>query len=105
GETVLLVNRDRELVDSVRYGDGGVWPRGPDGYSPSLERICPTAPSDETANWAASKMPVFVKAGGSPGRTNDNFTPHLPPILSEVSFTSVPAPGQEVLVRVTAADT
>src|SRR5688572_16800401 len=40
GETISLANRDGKLVDSVAYADGGAWPHGPDGYSPSLERIC-----------------------------------------------------------------
>jgi hypothetical protein len=104
GETISLANRDGKLVDSVTYADGGAWPHGPDGYSPSLERICPTAPSDEPGNWAASLMPLNVRASGSPGLTNDNYSTNLPPIVSAVAFTNLPTPGQPVTVSLMAAD-
>lgn len=104
GETISLANRDGKLVDSVTYSDKGAWPHGSDGYSPSLERICPTASTDEPWNWAASPMPLNVRASGSPGLTNDNYTTNLPPTLSAVAFTNLPTPGQPVTVSIMAAD-
>jgi hypothetical protein len=104
GETISLANRDKKLVDSIHYADGGAWPHGADGYSPSLERISPAALSDDPANWAASTMPGTIRAAGSPGRTNDNHSPNLPPVLSGVSFTNLPPPGQPVMVSLIAAD-
>jgi hypothetical protein len=105
GETVSLANRDGKLVDAVRYLDAAPWPLGADGYSPSLERICPEAAGDEPANWAASTMPAIARAAGSPLQTNDSYAANLPPIISEVAFTNLAAPGQPVAVTFAAADT
>jgi hypothetical protein len=104
GETVSLANRDRKLVDAVHYLDSAPWPHGADGYSPSLERICPAAATDEPANWAASSVPAMARATGSPLRTNNSYAGSLPPIISEVIFTSLAAPGQPVTVAFAAAD-
>lgn len=104
GETLSLANRERKLVDSLTYADGGPWPHGPDGYSPSLERISPKASSDEPGNWATSPMPRNLNASGSPGLTNHNYATNLPPILSAITFTNLSAPGEPVTVNVTVAD-
>lgn len=104
GETIALANREGKLVASVTYTDGGLWPHGPDGYSPSLERICPTASSDEPANWAASLMPLHVHASGSPGLTNDNYATNLAPIVSGVTFTNLVSPDQSATIGLVAAD-
>lgn len=104
GETIWLADREKKLVDSLHYSDRGEWPRGADGYSPSLERICPTARSDDAPNWAASTMPATVRAAGSPGLTNDSYAPNLPPVLQNVSFANVAPPGQPLVVAVAAAD-
>jgi hypothetical protein len=104
GEQITLANRDGATVDSVHYGDRGTWPHGADGYSPSLERICPGSASDEAGNWAASRMPAIVRSAGTPGRTNDSYSANLPPIVSKVTFTSIVAPDTEVVVMLNAAD-
>jgi hypothetical protein len=104
GEEITLANRDGRTVDSVHYGDRGTWPHGADGYSPSLERICPAAASDEPGNWAASRMPEIVRSAGTPGRTNDSFSANLPPIVSKVAFSNIVAPDTDVVVTLNVAD-
>ena len=105
GEQITLANGDGTTVDSVHYGDRGTWPHGADGYSPSLERICPTSASDEPGNWAASKMPDIVRSAGTPGRTNDSYSPNLPPIVSKVAFSNTVAPDKDIVVTLNVADT
>lgn len=104
GELITLADRDGKTVDSVHYGDRDAWPHGADGYSPSLERICPMTASDEPANWAASKVPDMVRSAGTPGRTNDSYSPNLPPIISKVTFTNVVVPDSDITVTLNAAD-
>ena len=43
GERVTLSDSKGNTIDSVKYGDRSPWPVGADGYSASLERICPSA--------------------------------------------------------------
>src|SRR5947208_5367797 len=43
GTHVELVDAAGKKIDSVKYGSRAPWPVGADGYSSSLERICPTA--------------------------------------------------------------
>jgi hypothetical protein len=105
GETISLANRSGQVVDLVSYSDGGAWPRGADGYSASLERICPTLDGNQAANWSASKMPAATRAAGTPGRSNDSFAPVLPPVVSEVRFREILAPTQPITVTVAAAET
>jgi len=83
GERIELCNSARTLIDSVKYGDHEPWPLGPDGYSASLERICPFAPGDNPANWAGSSLPAFEKLAGTPGRRNDSFSTNLPPVITK----------------------
>ena len=103
GEKIELVDADGNTVDGVTYSDEEPWPVGPDGYSPSLERICPSASGSNPYNWAASQMPVMERATGTPGRENDSFSPNLPPAISRVEFKS-PAPGQEMPVTADVED-
>lgn len=44
GEELELVNAQKQAIDSVHFTDSDRWPRGPDGYSASLERISPASP-------------------------------------------------------------
>src|SRR5687767_804701 len=104
GEQITLANGDGATVDSVHYGDRGTWPHGADGYSPSLERICPTSASDEPGNWAASRMPGIVRTAGTPGRTNDSYSLNLPPIVSTIAFSNIVAPNADVVVTLRVAD-
>ena len=52
------------IVDEVTYTDDPPWPKSPDGYGPSLERIWANAYADDVAYWAAGPV------GGTPGRPN-----------------------------------
>jgi hypothetical protein len=100
-DRVELVNAKGKKVDDVRYKSRAPWPLAPDGYSSSLERICPTAPGDGPENWAPSPLPAGApKAGGTPGKRNANYAPRLPPVVAGVTFTPThAAPGQEVRVE------
>lgn len=42
------------LVDEVKYGTGGRWPKWADGGGSSMELIDPNADNDEPSNWADS---------------------------------------------------
>src|SRR5207249_3639256 len=85
-DRVDLVDARGKAIDSVKYKTRAPWPLAADGYSSSLERICPTAPADVPENWAPSPLPTGApKAGGTPGKQNANFAPRLPPIFANVS--------------------
>src|SRR5688572_20698958 len=43
GEKIELKDAAGKLVDLARYKDSAPWPVSADGYSASLERICPSA--------------------------------------------------------------
>ncbi len=51
GERLTLVDGNGEVVDSVRYRDGGDWPMVADGFGISLEKMNETAPSDFAGSW------------------------------------------------------
>src|SRR5258708_6429416 len=80
-EEVLLEDGQGKRVDRISYASGAPWPLAPNGFSASLERICPTSPAETADNWAASKWGYEGHPGGSPGRTNDSYRPQLPPRL------------------------
>jgi hypothetical protein len=103
GEKLELLDAKKAVVDSVKYADQAPWPAGPDGYAASLERICPGEPGDDPANWAASKLPLFKRAQGSPGRQNDSYSAKPLPRISGVDF-GKPAAGRETIVSATVAD-
>jgi spore coat protein H len=103
GEKIELSNASGKAVDAVKYSDDDPWPKGPDGYSPSLERICPFAAGTDAGNWAPSQMPAMESPAGTPGRKNDSFSSHPLPLISGVEF-KTPAPGQKVPVTAEVAD-
>src|SRR5262249_38092724 len=88
-------------VDSVKFKTRFPWPVAADGSSASLERICPTAASDEPANWAPSPLPKGPpRPSGTPGKRNANFAERLPPVVGGVRFTpDFAAPAQEIQVQ------
>ena len=97
GERLELSDATGRPVDSVKFTDHQPWPQAPDGFGASLERICPNAPGDDPANWAASKLPEFPRASGTPGRSNSVFRSAPLPGVSSVEFQAVP-PGQPMVV-------
>ena len=105
GEQVVLSDNTGRTIDSVKYADRLPWPVGADGYSSSLERICPKA-SGEASNWAPSPLPMNERQPtGTPGRRNANYSEELPPVISEIEFyPQNPKPNQPVAVRAKVTD-
>jgi len=100
GERLELSDASGKVVDTVKYKDSAPWPKGPDGSSGSLERICPEEDGDSPYNWASSPLSKDrLKPAGTPGRANACYCPHLPPTISEVKCSPQnPAPGQLITV-------
>ncbi len=100
-----LTDASGRVIDALTYRDGAPWPVAPDGYSCSLERICPDAASDLPENWSASALPDVKRATGTPGAQNDSYSANLPPVISSLVFTPrCPSPAQDVQVTVRVAD-
>ena len=90
GEKLELSNAAGVAMDSVKYADASPWPSGPDGHSTSLERICPSAPSHDPANWASSHMP-HSRNRREVRATQRQLCGILPPAISDITF-QTPAP-------------
>jgi hypothetical protein len=101
GERIELHNPAGEVVDSVEFGNRPPWPRGANGWSASIERICPTVPGSLAENWAGSPLSEeATQPGGTPGAKNAAFCATLPPVVSDVSFRSnCVAPNQPIEVE------
>jgi hypothetical protein len=114
GECVTLSDNAGKIIDSVEYSDSPPWPVGADGYSASLERICPSvlnakrdgvqndiSAKDEASNWAPSPLSMDEpRPTGTPGRQNTNYSENLPPVISKVEFYPPnPKPEQPVTVQ------
>ncbi len=54
GERLRLLDADGNVADTVRYHDGGDWPRWADGGGSSLELIDPWSDNDVGLSWDAS---------------------------------------------------
>ncbi|MEW6233822.1 MAG: CotH kinase family protein [Candidatus Omnitrophota bacterium] len=65
GERLTLRTPDGRIADSFAYSDSLPWPRGADGYGPTLERIAWDLPADDYHSWRAS-----LAANGTPGKAN-----------------------------------
>ncbi len=100
-DQIDLIDAGGKKIDSVKYKSRAPWPMGADGYSSSLERICPTAATTGPENWAASPLATGMpRPAGTPGKKNANYAPQLPPRIADVTFTPAHAgPGQEVKVQ------
>ena len=98
---IELVNAGGRKVDSVKYRGRAPWPLAADGYSSSLERICPTASVEGPENWAPSPLPAAGRRpSGTPGAKNANYAPHLPPVIAKVTCNpSHAAPEQAIRVE------
>lgn len=100
GERIELTSVDGKVVDSVRYRDSVPWPTGADGYSGSLERICPDESGEVAENWASSPLSADrMKPTGSPGAKNTNFSEKLPPIIKGVKLAEFAQAGQPIAVQ------
>jgi hypothetical protein len=100
-EKLQLKDGQGKLVDTVRYRDESPWPTSADGYSASLERICPWASGDIAENWVASPLPPTPKPSGTPGRKNASFSATLPPVVTLDTAPTDAAPGQTLAVEAT----
>ncbi|MDA0813269.1 MAG: lamin tail domain-containing protein [Verrucomicrobia bacterium] len=93
-----------KTIDSVEYSDQFPWPVSADGYSASLERICPAVDDDSVANWAPSVLSGNYDAepAGTPGKRNSVFQETLPPLITfiESSAEDVALPGTEIAMKV-----
>lgn len=82
GEEIVLADASGKRIDAARYKDDAPWPASADGYTASLERICPSSPGEVPDNWAASPLsPLETKPGGTPGRPNTCASATLPPVI------------------------
>lgn len=97
GEQLQFADAQSKPVDALKYTDESPWPAGADGLGPSLERICPLAPSNHPANWAASNLKGRQDPAGSPGRQNTQYSAHPLPEITDVHFAN-PAPNQPLTV-------
>ena len=102
-DKVNLKNAEDSLVDSIEYDDRSPWPVSADGYSASLERICPSARSDDPANWAPSALSddYDKKPSGSPGKQNSTYSRTAAPVITGASTDSphTYAPGSPLAIR------
>jgi hypothetical protein len=75
GETLVLLDAQRNVVDEAQYDDSPPWPIVADGIGPSLELIDTSQDNNRAVNWAAS-----AAAGGTPGAANSmaGTTPPVP---------------------------
>ncbi len=102
GETLTLRNAKGKKVDSVKYDDTAPWPKSADGYSASLERLCPTAAGNDPANWTASSLSedYSTKPSGTPGAQNSVFAKALGPVIRSVNLdTKVIQPNETLTVE------
>lgn len=102
GEKLQLKDAQGKVMDSVRYKDGPPWPASADGYSASLERICPTMDGEMAENWAGSPLPPAPKPAGTPGAQNTSFAAALPPVVTLNAAPMDMAPGQPLQVEAAA---
>jgi spore coat protein CotH len=100
GSRLELLDATGHRADLVRYKDHAPWPAAADGYSASLERICPTSSGEAPENWAASPLPLRApKPSGTPGQLNTAFSKTLPPIVNSLTSSSEdPAPGKPLRI-------
>jgi len=84
GERLTLRAPDGRIVDSIKYSDSLPWPRGADGYGPSLERIAWDLPADDCHSWRAS-----LSANGSPGKANSVANTIPRPMISTFNIDPV----------------
>jgi len=103
GERLELLDANAKTVESLKFEDQQPWPLAPDGYGSSLERILPSAPAQNPANWAPSKLPASKVSTGSPGRQNDSFTPQPPPSIQQITA-STPSKSHLSVVQCTITD-
>ena len=103
---IELLDSKGQVLDIARYKDRDPWPMSPDGYSSSLERICPTASGEKAENWAPSPLPASApRPSGTPGARNSCYSANPPPAISKVTCTpDDPALEQPIRVEADVTD-
>ncbi len=106
GERLELMDARGRIVDTVKYQDSAPWPLGADGFSASLERICPDSGGDNFVNWMASPWSADRRTpAGTPGRTNASYSEVLPPVIARIrSIPETPAAGQPFTIEASVRD-
>jgi len=99
GEKLTLRNAQGIKMDVVRYEELPPWPVSADGYSASLERICPVAPGEIAENWAGSPLPKSPAPSGTPGKKNSIFSSVLPPVVTMDAAQTEAVPGEPLIVE------
>jgi hypothetical protein len=97
GETVLLCDAARRVVDEVDYRMGFPWPTvgDPPGYS--IELINPDLDNELGGNWRSN--------GPTPGRKNSSFAANAPPAIRQVTHEPAePKSNQTVIVSAKVTD-
>jgi hypothetical protein len=101
GGRIELTDAAGKVVDAAIYKDKAPWSVSANGYSASLERICPTAPGTTADNWAGSPLPPNApRPAGTPGKPNAAFAAAFPPVVRGVTLTPAdPSPEQPLHVQ------
>jgi len=89
GESLVLVDRLGEVVQSLAYGVTGEWPARADGLGSSLERVDGRPDAGDPASWRAS--PGY---GGSPGAATPAATP--PVVINELVTRGGPGQADQI---------
>lgn len=116
-EKIELLDSNNNIVDEVRYADGGDWAwrqLGPedhghrgwewiaehDGEGKSLELINAVLPNEFGQNWESS-----TTQGGTPGRVNSIIDDNIAPLILNVThFPIIPGPQDPVTVTASIID-
>lgn len=104
GDELTLKDANEKVIEALTYDDEAPWPIAADGYSASLERVHPSAPSKLPTSWEPSPSSTSYQSrpGGTPGEPNACQQSGNPPILSEVIFSKKRVnPGEAVPVTAT----
>lgn len=96
GEKITLSDASKVTIDTVTYGDDGVWPALADGDGHSLQRRDPAAAGNKPGNWLSHDP--------SPGAPNAVAGAGLLPSFSDVENTVLPPAGQPIAVTAKLAD-
>ena len=99
GDTVLLLDADFQIIDSVIYDDRSPWPEAADGGGSSLELRHPALDNTLAQSWGASAP------GGTPGFENSAYEANPSPVVSPISHApAVPKSTQPVEIAFKASD-
>jgi hypothetical protein len=70
GDTLVLADRNGNVIDSLAFRDDGPWPAEADGSGYTLSLGSPESDNSDPSSWSASRF-----AGGTPGRPNSYVVP------------------------------